>query len=71
MTEQERMSEELKPCPFCGGEAVLHVGDGVCAICTECEARTITLIDGRAQGKLCGSAIRRVTEKWNRRAGNE
>lgn len=31
------MSEELKPCPFCGGKAVIHVGDGVRVICTVCE----------------------------------
>lgn len=58
---------ELKPCPFCGEKAVLHVDGGVCVVCTECEIRTVTLIDGRVQGKLCGSAINRVIEIWNRR----
>lgn len=25
------MSEiKLEPCPFCGGDAVIHVGEGVC-----------------------------------------
>ena len=66
------MSEiKLKPCPFCGGEAVIHVGDGVCVICKECECRTISLVDVNLQGKPCGGAIYRVIEKWNRRADNE
>ena len=66
------MSEiKLKPCPFCGGEAVIHVGEGVCAICKECGCRTINLVDGNSHGKPCGGAIHRVIDKWNRRADNE
>lgn len=59
--------EELKPCPFCGGRAVVHVGEGVCVICRECESRTISLVDGMSQGKPTGGAIKRVVDKWNRR----
>jgi Lar family restriction alleviation protein len=36
---------ELKPCPFCGGEAKIHyqpiyMDNGVCIVCTECNARS-------------------------------
>ena len=66
------MSEiKLKPCPFCGGRAVIHVGDGVCVICRECNSRTMSLVDGMSQGKPDGGAIYKVAEKWNRRAENE
>lgn len=66
------MSEiKLKPCPLCGGEAVISVGKGVCVICRECGCRTISLIDGNSQGKSCGGAIYRVIDKWNRRAGEQ
>ena len=66
------MSEiKLKPCPFCGGDAVIHVGEGVCVICKECGCRTITLVDGNLQGKPCGGAIYRTIDKWNRRTDNE
>ena len=39
------MSVELKPCPFCGGEAEIHsqpiyTSDGVCVRCTEYHARS-------------------------------
>ena len=60
--------KELKPCPFCGGEAVIHVNDGVRVICRECKATTMCLVDSYAQGKPTGSAIKSVVEKWNRRA---
>lgn len=59
---------ELKSCPFCGGKAVLHVDNGVCVVCTECESRTMALRDGRGNGKYTGSAVKSVVEKWNRRA---
>ncbi len=63
------MSDETKllPCPFCGGKAVVHVNEGVCVICTNCESRTINLIDGRGNGRYTGGAIKSVIEKWNRR----
>ena len=62
--------EELKPCPFCGGKAVIHVDDGVRVICTVCESRTQTLIDGLSQGKLTGGSVGKVIELWNRRASD-
>lgn len=60
---------KLLPCPFCGGEAVIHVGNGVCVICKECGCRTMSFVDGTSRGKPCGDALFRVIEKWNRRAG--
>ena len=39
---QEKMSEELKPCPFCGGNAILAEINGtddyyvVCEVCCAC-----------------------------------
>lgn len=62
---------ELKPCPCCGGNAVIHVEDGVCVICQDCGMRTISLIDGTSQGKPNGTAIKRVIEKWNKRIKTE
>ncbi len=65
------MSEiKLKPCPFCGGQPVIHVGDGVCVICKECGCRTRSLADGIYQVKPGGGAIYRVIDIWNRRADN-
>lgn len=61
----------LLPRPYCGGDAVIHVGDGVCMICKECGCRTISFVDGNSQGKPCGGAVYRVIEKWNRRADEQ
>lgn len=58
---------ELKPCPFCGGEAVIHVDNGVRVICRECGAMTKCLVDSYSQGKPQGSAIKAVVTVWNRR----
>lgn len=56
------MSDELKPCPFCGEETV-HVHDSYCAgngfmvLCANCTA----------EGPLCNTEVEAATE-WNRRA---
>ena len=63
------MTEELKPCPFCGGEARLLLNakrkiygkdeyrTGVVACCNVCEAR------------MFYGSEKLAIEAWNRRAG--
>ena len=58
---------ELKKCPFCGGEAVVHIEDGVRVVCTECGATSKCLVDGYSQGKPNGGALKSVVEAWNKR----
>lgn len=58
---------ELKPCPFCGGKAVIHIENGACVICKECGSRTRTLIDGIVSGKPTGGAIYKIIDTWNKR----
>lgn len=66
------MSElELKPCPFCGGNAVVHVNDGVRVLCVECGANSKCLVDGYLKGRPTGSAIHAVIKAWNRRTEND
>lgn len=58
--------DELKACPFCGGEARLFVDNGVCVICTKCKARTRTMADTTTDAHPSGS-VREVISRWNRR----
>ena len=52
------MSENLKPCPFCGGEArIIEAANGVLAECSNCYSST----------GMCWSR-EQVTIDWNRRA---
>lgn len=61
---------KLKPCPFCGGEAVIHINDGgVRVICKKCEASTPIAVDFYYQGEPTGEAVYKVVERWNRRDG--
>lgn len=57
----------LRSCPFCGGQAVVHVEDGVCVVCTNCGSRTMAICDGKSNGKPTGGAVKSVIETWNKR----
>lgn len=65
------METKLKPCPFCGGEAVLMVLDnGVSVKCWECRVSTVSKMDSTLLGKPT-NAIKYVIEKWNRRVNDD
>lgn len=70
------MNIELKPCPFCGGEAKLCTGvtSGLSSQqpialvkCVSCGCGTPSLIDSGKNGKnIC-----EVVDMWNKRADGE
>lgn len=67
--------DELKPCPFCGGEASIRTGvtssvpkvPKAIVICQKCSASTDWFYDT----ELDGGFILKAIEAWNRRAGEE
>lgn len=68
----ESINSVLKPCPFCGGKAVLFVENGVQAICVSCGVRTSSKADkifqkGISQERMATDSIDSVIEEWNRR----
>jgi Lar family restriction alleviation protein len=58
---------QLKPCPFCGGEAVTMVEDGVRVICLNCGCQTKSLMDIIFGGEKQGDAVQRSVDTWNQR----
>ena len=62
---------KLKPCPFCGGNPVIHVENGVRVVCPHCSASSKCLIDGHSAGHPNGGAIYSVVEAWNKRPGEQ
>lgn len=68
----ESINSVLKPCPFCGGKAVLFVESGVQVICLSCGVRTSSKADtiyqkGVSQESTATSSVEQVIEEWNRR----
>lgn len=59
---------KLKPCPFCGGKAVLFVDGGVRVMCTECSASSKISKDSITVKRISGGATESVIRAWNRRA---
>lgn len=78
MNEKIKMSEELKPCPFCGGKATLKAvtkSYGLTIWCAcDCGART----DGYCPDtnkeddtiENIEECKKRAVKKWNRRAND-
>ena len=64
------MFDELKPCPFCGGQAHLFVDNGIRVICPSCGAGTKIQIDIMTARGVSGNAITAVIDAWKRRADN-
>ncbi len=58
---------ELKPRPFCGGNARLLVNGGVKIIYSKCYAGTMILTDNM---EYESNAVETVIEAWNRRDNN-
>ena len=68
----ENINSVLKPCPFCGGKAVLVVENGVQVMCLSCGVRTSLRADkiyqkGVSQERIVTDSIDKVIEEWNRR----
>ena len=68
MERGKTMSDELQPCPFCGGKAVLKIksfdifNNAAFVECKKCHARTDLIEAG-----LHYTAVDRAKDFWNRR----
>lgn len=58
---------DLKPCPFCGGEALVYANDGVRVICKKCHCQTFPRVDGCISDCERFNSLDSVIEAWNRR----
>ena len=61
---------ELKPCPFCGGNAAVYVDVGVKVICQNCHIQTEPLKDMISACGVWGNATKSVVDAWNGRVND-
>jgi hypothetical protein len=61
--------EELKECPFCGGEAKIYSSSdgGICVKCMECGCQSSYDCDLCLDDCLKRNAFEHVVKAWNRR----
>ena len=62
---------KLKPCPFCGGDAVLAVDTGMRVLCKHCGAQTEKRYANNSDDASFESAFLEIVTAWNRRANDE
>lgn len=58
---------ELKPCPFCGGEAIVFVSNSVVVMCKKCHCQTFPRADGCIAEAERNNALESVINAWNTR----
>lgn len=61
--------DNLKPCPFCGGEArILYAPDGEpSGVHCKCGALVRFLFMPKVVGEKFGAVQERIVERWNKR----
>ena len=60
--------DDLKPCPFCGGNVRYWYdieGNPRGVICSRC--RIFVNVSGIKRGKTFGDEMKQIAERWNRR----
>lgn len=65
------MDFNLKPCPFCGGKAVLAVDNGFRVLCSKCGAQTEKRFDSYNGLTDVSCVVLEAIDAWNRRADDE
>lgn len=71
------MMPDLKPCPFCGGEALLMLQNNGCwnVECNTCLARTKAYMPKNVNPweayDAIQTAVNKAVDDWNRRANDE
>lgn len=65
--EEEKMNEELKPCPFCGGNVSITYNTGDSAFCIWHNGAVCTLQEPFKIDVACANNFAEATKVWNRR----
>lgn len=61
------MGLELKPCPFCGGEAMIFVCDSISVMCKKCHCQTRPRSDETISNAEKFNSFEAVVKEWNAR----
>ncbi len=62
------MSDKLKPCPFCGGEAIIKINAQTLNCCTVCPECNVTMKRNfKGNKRIEELLVHLMAEAWNRR----